>query len=335
MFFHPVILALLLASLASVVVLAALVPTAFSTWRYWQADSGSELQLRLERRCVLFATLVRGVAVIQGLALLLAVFNADAMAVMFVGAMCAVGTLGFNEWGFPMLGAMIVSFFASMVWLAIDALDQAQRDLPLVPLKQAALVVLLPLAILVLCLQWRYFGGLRADVITSCCGSLFSDSSPGAAGASLAALAPAPALALYFGGLLSAAAAAAWQGWRPGRAAALAAALGGVVGWGAGVAGLISVISLYVYEDPLHHCPFCLLKADYHYLGYAVYLPLFVAAGAAFSCAALQVCASRSGLTRSASVASARWARAAALAFLLAALVGALLVGTSPLQLIE
>jgi hypothetical protein len=40
------------------------------------------------------------------------------------------------------------------------------------------------------------------------------------------------------------------------------------------VAALISFISLYIYELPTHHCPFCILQAEYHYLGYPLYLTL-------------------------------------------------------------
>ena len=32
-----------------------------------------------------------------------------------------------------------------------------------------------------------------------------------------------------------------------------------------------------MYENPNHHCPFCLLKAGYNSIGYALYLPLFAA----------------------------------------------------------
>ncbi len=34
---------------------------------------------------------------------------------------------------------------------------------------------------------------------------------------------------------------------------------------------LISFIALYVYELPTHHCPFCLLQGEYHFIGYPMY----------------------------------------------------------------
>jgi hypothetical protein len=41
------------------------------------------------------------------------------------------------------------------------------------------------------------------------------------------------------------------------------------------IAAVISAISLYVYEHPNHHCPFCLLKREYRYFGFLLYAPLF------------------------------------------------------------
>jgi hypothetical protein len=37
-------------------------------------------------------------------------------------------------------------------------------------------------------------------------------------------------------------------------------------------------VSIYIYENPHHHCPFCILKREYNYIGFALYAPLFVGA---------------------------------------------------------
>ena len=36
-------------------------------------------------------------------------------------------------------------------------------------------------------------------------------------------------------------------------------------------------MSLYIYEHPHHHCPFCILKSGHGYAGYVLYIPLFMA----------------------------------------------------------
>ncbi len=40
---------------------------------------------------------------------------------------------------------------------------------------------------------------------------------------------------------------------------------------------IVSLVALYIYEHPHHHCPFCILKSGHAYIGYLLYLPLFVA----------------------------------------------------------
>jgi hypothetical protein len=43
------------------------------------------------------------------------------------------------------------------------------------------------------------------------------------------------------------------------------------------ITSLISFISLYYYELPTHHCPFCILQKEYGYVGYLLYFLLFAA----------------------------------------------------------
>ena len=42
------------------------------------------------------------------------------------------------------------------------------------------------------------------------------------------------------------------------------------------IAAFISFISIYFYELPTHHCPFCILQQEYGYIGYFLYLLLLV-----------------------------------------------------------
>jgi hypothetical protein len=51
-------------------------------------------------------------------------------------------------------------------------------------------------------------------------------------------------------------------------------AVAGTLAFPVSVAALISFISLYFYELPTHHCPFCILQREYHYVGYLIYVSL-------------------------------------------------------------
>ena len=215
MIFQPAIIALLLASLVSVALLVGVTPYAVEIIRFWDIRSGSERQLELERCTYLLSTLASFVFATQIVALLLFVFNADKMAAMIVGAMCAVGTLSVNSFGFPALISQIVLFFAAVCWLIINHVDTRSPDYPLVRTKYVLLLLLLPLLLVMAALQFRFFLGIKADVITSCCGSLFSEENPELSGA-VASVPALPAMVGFYVALVLAILASLYY-WRRGR----------------------------------------------------------------------------------------------------------------------
>jgi len=332
MLFQPAIIALLLASAVSVLMLTAAAPYAWQLVRRWDIGSGSELQLRLERRTYLLSTLLTFVFATQLVSLLLFIFNADKMAVMFVGAMCAVGTLNANAYGFPALFAQMAVFFMAAVWLVLNHVDTRAYDYPLVRTKYILLMGILPFVVLSFALQLAYFLNLKADIITSCCGSLFSgDAQTLAADAS--ALSPQPAMLLFYCALLLAVAAAIFHA-RKLRAAYFVAASSSAA-FIAALTGILSFVSLYVYEHPHHHCPFCLLKPEYDYQGYWLYLPLFAATAAGLSVGAIQPFARVPSLTAIVPQIARRLAWVAALGFALFAAVATFMVAHSNLILLK
>ncbi|QFY43078.1 hypothetical protein F6R98_10980 [Candidatus Methylospira mobilis] len=332
MIFQPSIIALLLASGLGVGMLLTATPFALQVIRYWDIGSGSELQLTLERRIYLFSTLVTFVLALQLVSLLLFVFNADRMAVMFVGAMCAVGTLNANSYGFPALSAQTAMFFLASMWLTINHVDTRGRDYPLVKIKYGLLIAMLPMLAAVLMLQWRYFSGLRTDIITSCCGSLFSSEAHGLSG-DLSALPPGLALIAFYGSLtLVVGAAVFYSRYRRG---GYVVAAGSAAAMFVAVAGILSFLSLYLYEHPHHHCPFCILKPEYDYQGYWLYVPLFTATAAGLGIGAIQPFRGMASLSDIVPEVSVRLAAVAVGGYLLFAAIATLMVGRSNLILLE
>ena len=334
MLFQPAIIALLLAAGLAVLMLAVAAPFAVQVIRHWDIGSGSEYQLQLERRTYLFSTLVSFVLVVQLGALLLFVFNADRLSAMFVGAMCAVGTLNVNEWGFPSLIAQIAVFFLAAMWLAINHVDTGARDYPLVRIKYGLLIALLPVLVAAFGLQFQYFSSLRANVITSCCGSMFSTEAKTLT-ADLSGMAPVPAMWLFYSAMAAVVGMAAWHRRRHGRVSGGLLALLSGAGFVAAMTGVLSFVSLYIYEHPHHHCLFCVLKPEYDYQGYWLYIPLFVATATGLGAGSIQPFAAIASLRDVIPRVSARLATVTATGFLLFTAVATWLVGSSRLILIE
>lgn len=334
MIFQPAIIALLLAAGLSLAMLLAASPFAVQVIRHWDIASGSERQLKLERLTYLFATLVAFVCLVQIAAALLFVFTADKLSTMFVGAMCAVGALNVNAYGFPALYAQLALFFLAILWLAINHVDSRARDYPLVRLKYGLLLAAMPLFAVSLWLQLGYFLGLKADVITSCCGSMFSEQSETLA-SEVTALAARPALIVFYGTLAGAMAFSVWHWLGRGHVSGYLTGLASLAGFVAAIAGIIAFVSLYIYEHPHHHCPFCILKPDYDYQGYALYLPLFAGAAAGMSAGVLRLFARRPSLAAVVDTASRQLAGVAAVGFGLFLAIATFMIRHSGLMLLD
>ena len=103
----------------------------------------------------------------------------------------------------------------------------------------------------------------------------------------------------------------------------------------AALAGMLSFISLYIYEHPHHHCPFCILKPEYDYQGYWLYVPLFAATAAGLGAGAVQPFRNIASLREVIPQVSARLAVVAAAGFLIFAVIATVFVARSNLILIE
>lgn len=328
MLFNPAILALIMVSGVVVAMVASAAIFAVQLLRHWDIHSGSERQLRLERRTYLISTLMSWAFAFELLSLLLFVYTAESLSGQFVGAMCATGVLNANAWGWPDLLLKIGLFFGGALWLTLNAFDNRGYDYPLIRHKYALLLLLTPFVVSEAYLQLRFFLALSPDIITSCCGTLFSANAQGVA-AEISAVTPKLAawgltlsgLAVVVGGL---------HCWMRQRGAWLFA-LFAVAAFVIALMAVVSLLSPYIYEHPHHHCPFCILKAGHDYIGYLLYLPLFSATALALATTATAHWRKVPSLRDSVGPVSHSYARVATVLFLLFYLIAAWSVYSSHL----
>ncbi len=241
--------------------------------RRWDLASGSEEQLALERRTYLISTILSYVLVFEIGSLFLFIYTADSLHTLFVGAMCAAGALYVDPYGYPAFLLKILNVILAGLWLIVNHVDNRAYDYPLIRTKYALLLILAPLILAESLFQTLYFTQMKADVITSCCGSLFS-AEGSAVSSEIAALPAKVAMAgFYFILALT---------FALGCVHLLKGKLGGLFSFASGLfflaacVSFISFISLYFYELPTHHCPFCVLQKEYGYIGYLLYASLLI-----------------------------------------------------------
>jgi len=243
--------------------------------RRWDPASGSEGQLELERRTYLISTIMSYILSFELMSLFLFIYTADDIHILFTGAMCAAGTLAVNSFGYPALLLKTVNFLLAGVWLIVNYVDNKGYDYPLIKVKYELLNLIVVLLVQECVLLLAYFAGVKPDVITSCCGSLFSHESTNFSG-DLAALPHLPMQIAFFTGMAVTAVSGVifYLRARIGYLFSIAATVTFLLA----VASVVSFICLYFYELPTHHCPFCLLQKEYGFIGYVLYATLFTGA---------------------------------------------------------
>jgi hypothetical protein len=251
--------------------------TAIRVLRYWDPSSDSNLQINLENEIWLASTLVEYGLGFQIITLILFVLAADTFCQVIVGAMCATGALLANDFGMPALLVKIVGVYLYGFWIVLHKLDISSETYPLVRIKYIYLLLILPLLLADITLQTLYIAFLSPDIITSCCAVVFGSSAE--TGRNLLQGFPQETLLiLYYSSVIGLIVLGCLllKRWM----VPLAALFSTCWLWFLGLAtvAIITVFSSYIYAMPYHKCPFCILKPEYHYIGFALYFTLIPAA---------------------------------------------------------
>lgn len=285
MIFHPGILALLLGSGLISAMLCAAAYHGLRIIRHWDIHSGSEGQLELERRTYLVSTVMSYALGFQILSLFLFIYTADTLSPLFIGAMCAAGSLKVNGLGYPALVGKIVNCLLAGLWLIVNAADNKAHDYPLIRTKYWLLLVITPLVLGETCMQAAYLLRLRPNIITSCCALVFSTESNTILSDLLSLPRSWSQIAFLASMIVTLTLGLSVSLKNRG---VLLFSLASFLHFLLSMNALIAFISLYIYELPTHHCPFCLLHQEYGYIGYPMYGAMLVSVVAGMGTGALQ-----------------------------------------------
>jgi hypothetical protein len=284
MLLNPWAIALMLLAATGVLLVGAAGATAFRVLRFWNPESDTARQIDLEGETWLAALLVEYGLVLQLFSLALLIVAADSFSRVLAGAMCAAGAFLANPHGMPLLLLKLGGLFCYGFWLVVHHLDLKSEYFPLTRAKFAGLLFLIPLLLSDAGLTLAYLVNLSPDIITSCCGVVFS---PGAGGDGYSLFRPQGAknLLLPFYGLTGllflativllrrGARGASWGG----SLVDLGYFCGQILYFALSLLVITIVISPYIYAMPSHRCPFDILQWEYQFIGYPIYLALLIA----------------------------------------------------------
>ncbi len=293
MILHPSILALLFGSLCISAIALLSVGTGVRILMRWNLNSGSSEQIKLEQRTSLVSTILAYVMVFEVLSLFLFIFTADEVHPLFTGAMCASGSLSVNDYGYPLLLVKLATCLACGLWLMSNSLNGRGEDYPLIRPLYVALMCMTVFFLADTILTFAYFLNLKADQITSCCGSLFSINKNTIA--SEIAGFPARSSMHIFTVTTILAMVSGVVCLLKKRGAYVYAFFSGLL-FPLGIIMVIAFISPYYYDLPTHHCPFDILQPEYRYIGYFLYAVLFMGSITGMEVGILSLCQKHASL---------------------------------------
>lgn len=259
------VIILLFGSVAAVIALGAGVVFAIDILLHWRIDRHDKRQYRLEKKSWLVSTLAGFVFGLEVILLPYFVFTIDTLSHIVPGAMCGAGVISYNVYGMKLLSVSIVEVGILALWLLLDRYDIAVLYRWIRP-KMILFIVASSVALLELWLMYHFFEAIDIHTVVHCCSTLYG---------LLEGMNPLPfgldttrLLVLFF--LLYALIISAYFGrqtWLFG----LAVLFFGIIAY----YSVLYIFGPYIYEQPNHNCPFCMIQKEYHYIGYAVWGLLF------------------------------------------------------------
>lgn len=263
----PDVIAILM--LDAILFLFALIALAISVQivRKWDRSATTPLQYALEKRAYLVATIIEYIFYLKLPLFLYFIYTLDLLSNILPGAMCAAGVTNATVYGMPLFVVKILDLYLFGLWIVVHRIDMNKPDYPFTKRKFWFFMLIFPLFALETALDAAHFNGINPHVIVSCCGTLFSAAKTSAVSAFIT-LPTSAILVLFYGNFFLIV--VSWVFKR-----SFFMALFNLLFVPVSIISLVAFFSTYVYEMPHHHCPFCLLQSDYHYIGYPMYMTLF------------------------------------------------------------
>ncbi len=239
----------------------------------WQTTSNSEGQISLERSSYLIGAIVQFGLLFQVILLLMFLNTVNIhLTGQIEGAMCAIGVLGANDYGYPLLYLKLISLLSYALYLIFNYFDQREPEYPLTPIKFWFIFPAFALMSLDLFWTFRFFSLIEPNIIATCCSvSFLSESS-----SPFALYQTANHLPIYlwaWSGLFLLMAVMSFFWLKP------FARLGfwylqsvlGIVYVVLSVFLLKNFFVKYIYGLPSHNCLFDIFWAKYYYIGFVLY----------------------------------------------------------------
>lgn len=233
----------------------------------WDFESFTPLQFTLEKQAYLVTTITLFVFAMKFLLILYFIFSIDALSLLVPGAMCGAGVIEANDYGSYLLILKLIILFFLTLWLYINAYDMQTKNHQWFKEKSWLFSFIFLLIIVELGLDFSYFSNIDTHLPVSCCSALFGQlegANPLPFGLSIPLL-----LVLFY--LLYALVLLTLK-----TNQTLLYMVANILFVYIAYYAVVYFFGTYIYQLPTHKCPFCMLQAEYMYVGYVLWASLFI-----------------------------------------------------------
>lgn len=231
--------------------------------RHWDFNATSSLQYLLEKKNYLINTILSFGAACKILIFIFFALSLNELANIVPGAMCSAGVVGSNKFGAILLLLKILLIFGFGLWLIINRLDLRALNFPFLKRKYLIFLLLFALILVEFALEVAFFTNIPLKVPVFCCSVVFqAPKLPfGYTQAMLAGFFYMIFIAILILNFLK---------------QTMASFALNLLFLFIAYYAITYFFGLYIYQQPNHKCPYCMLLGDYYYVGYAVWGSLFL-----------------------------------------------------------
>ncbi len=234
----------------------------------YDANATTALQYELEKKSYLAATIIKYLFFIKVPFFLFFVFTLDSISFVLPGAMCGAGVVNASSVATPLLFLKLLNIYLFAYWIVLDKEDMSDETQPYMRLKFMLYLLFYLLLMAEIFLEFSMFLNIDTKSVVDCCGKIFSQSDSTYMG-ELLGLSSSVYITLFYGNSVLLLLSYLLKN-------RYIFALLNLTFIVVALLTLIAFFGTYIYELPTHHCPFCLLQSDYHYVGYLLYTLLFL-----------------------------------------------------------
>jgi len=234
----------------------------------WDINSTSTLQYTLEKQSYLTATIIKYIFMIKVPLFLFFIFTLDKMSNLLTGAMCAAGVVDATDYGNYLFVLKILNLYIFAYWLALHSEDMKHENQPYTKVKYGLFIVAFFFLISELIVEGIMFASIDLEEVVDCCGVIYSSSASSYI-SEIFAISPSILLTIFYINFIVIVLFYLIKN-------SYLFAISNIFFIIISIITLITFFGTYIYELPSHHCPFCFLQSDYYYIGYLLYILLYL-----------------------------------------------------------